>query len=250
MKSLTVRCSVEPDTVKMRRRHASLALALALAVAVAVSATPLPSFAASDAAPPPPKAAATAPPEAEALGLIVRYAPGIGPTVNGEVSGSSDVSVELTAGDDLGRGLRTVEFDEILGADEAQVAAEELAESPLVLAAYPDFVYRQSAIIQTVDSEPVPPSVVTTQTSTTWALGRVDQTSPSLDYRYIYDTTGEGVTAYIVDTGIRTTHTHNSRAASRRAITCRGSQTRTIATVTARTSLAPLAAPPTGSRRK
>ena len=46
----------------------------------------------------------------------------------------------------------------------------------------------------------------TTQTDPTWGLDRIDQRARPGDGRYSYDTTGSGVTAYIVDTGIRVTH--------------------------------------------
>ena len=39
-----------------------------------------------------------------------------------------------------------------------------------------------------------------------WGLDRVDQRSLPLNTTYSYDTTGSGVTAYIVDSGIRSTH--------------------------------------------
>ena len=46
-----------------------------------------------------------------------------------------------------------------------------------------------------------------TQTQATFGLDRIDQASLPLNGSYTYDATGAGVTAYIVDTGIRTTHT-------------------------------------------
>jgi subtilisin family serine protease len=46
-----------------------------------------------------------------------------------------------------------------------------------------------------------------TQSNATWGLDRVDQRSLPLNSTYTYDATGQGVTAYIIDTGIRTTHT-------------------------------------------
>jgi subtilisin family serine protease len=46
----------------------------------------------------------------------------------------------------------------------------------------------------------------TTQTGATWGLDRIDQRSRPLNGTYVYDATGAGVTAYIIDTGIRFSH--------------------------------------------
>jgi len=40
-----------------------------------------------------------------------------------------------------------------------------------------------------------------------WGLNRIDQRALPLDNRYTFNTTATNVTAYIIDTGIRTTHT-------------------------------------------
>lgn len=45
-----------------------------------------------------------------------------------------------------------------------------------------------------------------TQTNATWGLDHIDQRSLPLDGSYTYDTTGAGVTAYIIDSGIRFSH--------------------------------------------
>jgi hypothetical protein len=52
------------------------------------------------------------------------------------------------------------------------------------------------------------------QTPATWGLDRIDQRDLPLNNSYTYNFTGAGVHAYIIDTGIRTTHTEFGGRAS------------------------------------
>jgi subtilisin family serine protease len=63
-------------------------------------------------------------------------------------------------------------------------------------------------------SEDATVSLGATQTGATWGLDRIDQRSLPLDGSYTYSTTAGNVTAYIIDTGIRVTHTQFGGRAS------------------------------------
>jgi serine protease len=57
-------------------------------------------------------------------------------------------------------------------------------------------------------------SVGATQNNATWGLDRIDQANLPLNNTYVYDQNGTGVRAYVVDTGVRTSHTQFGGRAS------------------------------------
>ncbi|MFE0704760.1 S8 family serine peptidase [Streptomyces sp. NPDC058872] len=74
----------------------------------------------------------------------------------------------------------------------SEARAEQLAADPAVESVVQDQVVRVSG------TQPSPPS---------WGLDRIDQQKLPLDQTYRYpDSAGAGVTAYIIDTGVRITH--------------------------------------------
>jgi subtilisin family serine protease len=59
--------------------------------------------------------------------------------------------------------------------------------------------------------------VATTQPGPPWGLDRIDQTPRALDGSFNYVATGAGVTAYVIDTGVRFTHSEFNEDGVRRA---------------------------------
>ena len=80
----------------------------------------------------------------------------------------------------------------------SQAAVAKIAQDPNV-----DYIEADQVI--TLD---------TTQSPATWGIDRIDQRALPLSNSYTYNYTGAGVTAYVIDTGIRITHTQFGGRAS------------------------------------
>jgi subtilisin family serine protease len=68
--------------------------------------------------------------------------------------------------------------------------------------------------VKFVEEDSIMTATVVTQSNPPWGLDRISQTNLPLNQAYSYTTTGAGVNAYIIDTGIRTTHTQFGGRAS------------------------------------
>lgn len=109
----------------------------------------------------------------------------------------NDVSNPYAEADDLVRkliGKRGHVFSQALKGFSAALtvdAVERLRNDPRV-----DYIEQDRTI-----------SLDTTQNSAPWGLDRIDQADRPIDLQYTYNQTGAGVTAFIIDTGIRPDHT-------------------------------------------
>lgn len=138
--------------------------------------------------------------------LVVKYAPWA-PVADsaGDPNGAGLVTadVELAVGENLGLGFRTIEFDQPIPVTEAEAVAAQMDKSAAITIAEPNYIFTdQSDLI--IDQATVS-QAISSQTGN-WGLDRIDQETKNLDGNYTYSSSGLGVTAYIVDSGIRDTH--------------------------------------------
>jgi subtilisin family serine protease len=101
------------------------------------------------------------------------------------------------------RGARvTNEFSHAVNGYSAQLSATQLAATQ----ADPDVAFVEPDAVVHVTDDDVSADRAVTQRNPDWGLDRVDQRRPPLNNIYTYASTGNGVTAYLIDTGIHASH--------------------------------------------
>lgn len=105
---------------------------------------------------------------------------------------------KVTSIENLGNGFWSIALEEPISSRDATALTEVLVDASLVMTGSPNYPITLYDELQ-LDT--------VSRTGVTWGLDRIDQRSQSLDGRFeTSDAEGAGVTAYVIDTGLRVTH--------------------------------------------
>jgi hypothetical protein len=144
--------------------------------------------------------------EFKASDLIITYKPGVLPfDSEGNPVGENLLSgIELKSMNSLGNNTFSFELEGELDAEKISEITRALEKSSQIELASPNLPISVSAPNLSANFLPTYRSTQNLTDSGLWGLDRIDQnegTSP-FDSQYIYDSTGQGVDAYVIDTGI------------------------------------------------
>ena len=119
-----------------------------------------------------------------------------------EDRGELEPSLARAAAEDLAKTSRVTPdhvFSHVLRGFAAELTAEQVAAlraDPRVKYVEEDAPAQLNQLVLYVIQSPTP----------SWGIDRINQADLPLDNRFLYNATGNGVTAYVLDTGIRKTH--------------------------------------------
>ena len=147
-------------------------------------------------------------PEGPISGLIVSYKDGGSPLgSDNKLKGIPSKMVgKFKLGEELGFGFWSLVILKPVTAEVATTYAQELLSSSLISSAEPDFAVSIQEADAPEDSAITSVGAQSYQSGATWGLDRIDQRTLPLNGAYEYDSSGIGVTAYVVDTGVFANH--------------------------------------------
>jgi subtilisin family serine protease len=136
--------------------------------------------------------------------LVVTYKPGVAPIDSqGNPVGESLLDgIDLKIMKSLGNNTFSIKLEESYDANQIAEITKSLEESSQIELAAPDLPISISARVAPTNFFPTSRTTQNLTEAGHWGLDRIDQESLPLNSKYIFDSTGKGVDAYIVDTGI------------------------------------------------
>lgn len=147
-------------------------------------------------------------PEGPVTSLIVSYKDGASPLgADNKLRGiPAKLAGKLQLGKELGFGFWSLAIVKPVTAEVATTYAQDLLSSSLIASAEPDFAVAIQEEQIADESAISSVGAQSFQSGATWGLDRIDQRTLPLNGAYEYDSSGIGVTAYVVDTGVFANH--------------------------------------------